>query len=490
MPKHAISAGAALVLCAAPAFADLTAPQVWADWQQVYAALGSTVTATSETYADGTLTLSGITSAFTMGAIETTSTYSGLTLIEQSDGSLRIEIPAQLDITSTTVMLGTEETQSLLLETTGWDGVIREDGAARTYTLSADELAYVFADLSGTADTEEAVSGRLTLSGMATDYTNLRDGDTLVMDQTLTADSAVITAAGPEGGFEMTYTLDQVASVFAGSIDLDTVLANPNLSSMGLLVSGKATHSGSTLAVTAPSDSGPVRVTGTSEGGRIGIDISEDALGYTLSSTDAEMAVLLSAFPVPLNLSMSELSTGFALPLGVSDEPKPYALSLAWRDIAIDDALWGLFDPTGQLPRDPATILLDVSGTALMKADIFSGDPAALAAVGGPPGELRTMDLTQLNLSLAGAQLLGNGALEFPTPGLIPQPVGMISLSLDGGLALIDKLVALGFVPPEQAAFAKGMAGVVARSVGEDRLESEIEFTPGGGISANGLPLR
>ena len=35
-----------------------------------------------------------------------------------------------------------------------------------------------------------------------------------------------------------------------------------------------------------------------------------------------------------------------------------------------------------------------------------------------------------------------------------------------------------------------GMAGVVARPAGEDALESTIEFTEGGGIVANGLPLR
>ncbi|MGB3409461.1 MAG: DUF2125 domain-containing protein, partial [Jannaschia sp.] len=117
------------------------------------------------------------------------------------------------------------------------------------------------------------------------------------------------------------------------------------------------------------------------------------------------------------------------------------------------------------------------------------GDPEARASAGAP-GELKTLDLNPLQVSLAGAELTGEGSVEFPTPGPVPQPVGSVTLSLTGGLALIDKLVALGFLPPEQAAFAKGMAGVVARPVGEDALESLIEFTPGGGITANGMPLQ
>ncbi|WP_371155651.1 hypothetical protein [Jannaschia sp. 2305UL9-9] len=491
MPKHAISAGVALAFCATPVLADLTAPQVWADWQRGYGALGSTVSAASETYEDGTLTLTDIVATATLGEVDTISTYSGLTLVEQPDGSVRIEIPARLDITSATTVMNTEQTQTLALETTGWDAVVREDGAGRVYDISAATLAYVFDGMTGGSGNEgEDVTGRMTLSNMATTYTNVASGDVLATDQTLSADGAVITAASPDAGFEMTYTLDAIASVFAGTIDLAATPVTPTLSSMGLLLSGDATHEGSTLAVTAASDSGPVSINGTSGGGRIGIDISEDTLGYTLGSTDAQMTLTLSAFPVPLNLTMSELSTGLALPLGVSDEPKPYALSLAWRDVAIDDAIWGMFDPTGQLPRDPATILLNVSGTALMKADIFGGDPAAMAAMNGAPGELRTLDLTQLNIALAGAMLQGNGMLEFPTPGPVPQPVGTLNLSLDGGLALADKLVALGFLPAEQVAFAKGMAGVVARPVGEDQLESEIVFTPDGGITANGLPLQ
>ncbi len=154
----------------------------------------------------------------------------------------------------------------------------------------------------------------------------------------------------------------------------------------------------------------------------------------------------------------------------------------------MDDAIWNLFDPAEELPRDPATVVLDFAGTAVMNVDLF-GDPEAMAALEGPPGELKSLTLTQLLVTLAGAELRGSGDLAFPVPATPPAPVGTIDLALDGGFALIDRLVAIGLVPAQQAAFVKGGAGAIARPVGDDQLESTIEFTEGGGISANGMPL-
>ena len=488
MPKHAISAGAALVLLTGPALADLSAQDVWADWQEVAASFGGKLTAASEAYSGGVLTLDGIAITVEMEGGNTQASYGSVTLTERGDGTIGFAIPAEQTFTSTATIAGETSTQTINAQTEGFEGVIREDGATRIYDISAGTVTYSVTDVSG-GEADAPVVMEMVLSDLDTTYTSTPDGETLAIGQTLGASGVTmdLSSTGADA-FQMTYALTDLASLAEGTVDLAAPAGPVTLATMGLLFSGDMTHKGSTLGITATSEDGPVVINGTSGGGRIAFDISEDTLGYTLSSMDAEMALQLAAFPLPINLSMSEVTTGFALPLGVSDEPKPYALTVAYRDIAIDDALWGLFDPTGQLPRDPATILVDLSGTALMTKDIF-GDPAALED-GGAPGELKTMDLTQLRIALAGAELLGSGAVSFPNPGPVPMPVGNVTLSLNGGLGLLDKLVALGFVPAEQAAFVKGMAGVVAKPVGEDMLESEIVFTEGGGITANGLPLQ
>ncbi|MGB3407343.1 MAG: hypothetical protein WBA67_07595, partial [Jannaschia sp.] len=402
MPKHAIAAGTAFVLCAGPALADLTAQQIWTDWQQVYAAMGTTVTAESETFSNGVLSLTGVTTSAVLGDIESRSNFGSLSLVEQGDGTVRIDLPPSMTLETVTEGSGETLRQSVVMETTGWSAIVSEAGEGRVYDISADELSYVFTDISG-GEEATPVGGRLSLAGIDSTATSTPDGDRLALDQTLTADGMTLTvAATGDSAFDLSYVLAGLASRGVGTLDLANIPSATSLSAMGLLFAGDLEHSGSTIAMTVESESGPVAVNGTSGAGRIAFDIGADTLAYTLSSTDAQLAVQLASFPVPLNLSMAEVTSGFTLPVGVSDTPKPFGLSLAYREIAVDDALWSLFDPTGQLPRDPATILLDLSGTALMLVDLFGGDPEAIASAGAP-GELKTMDLNQLQVSLAGA---------------------------------------------------------------------------------------
>ena len=82
-------------------------------------------------------------------------------------------------------------------------------------------------------------------------------------------------------------------------------------------------------------------------------------------------------------------------------------------------------------------------------------------------------------------------ATATPPTGICPfAPVGQIDLKLEGGFALLDGLVAIGVFPAQQATFLRGMIGAVARQTGDDTLETTIAFTEGGGITANGLPVR
>jgi hypothetical protein len=73
----------------------------------------------------------------------------------------------------------------------------------------------------------------------------------------------------------------------------------------------------------------------------------------------------------------------------------------------------------------------------------------------------------------------------------MPKPVGQINLALQGGGALIDKLVAMGLLPSEQAMGARMMMGLFAVPTGEpDSLTSQIEFTEDGQILANGQRIK
>jgi hypothetical protein len=485
MPKHAIAAGAVAALCAGPAVADLDARGLWADWQATYGAMGAALTAEDETYANGRLTLDGLTTTSTLAGAESRTTYGSIALVERADGTVAIEIPETLTLTTETTVEGETITQTIVVETSGWSGVAREDGDARVYDLDAASMLYRFEDLGE----EVPVTATVGLTGMAADYRTTETGGDMTFVQTLVADALTIGAQGSgEEPFDLLTRMTGIRSEGEGSLDASAAAATPTLAQLGLVFDGEATHSGSTTTLSGTGQTGPFTFEGTSQGGRIGFDIGTDALSYDIASTGAEMALQLGVFPLPLNASLAEVSTGITLPVGVSSDPKPLGLSVTLRDLKLDDQIWALFDPTGQLPRDPATVVLALDGTALMRADMF--DPEAMAGMTAPPGELRSLDLTELLVSVAGAELTGEGSVTFPNPGMVPQPVGAVTLTLDGGFALLDRLVALGFVPAQQAAFVRGMAGTVAETVGEDKLRSVIEFAEGGGITANGMPLR
>ena len=89
----------------------------------------------------------------------------------------------------------------------------------------------------------------------------------------------------------------------------------------------------------------------------------------------------------------------------------------------------------------------------------------------------------------------GKGAFTFDNSDLttfdgMPRPTGALDLRLIGGNALLDKLVAMGLLPEDQALGARMMMGLFGRMEGEDTLTSKIEVTPEGAVLANGQRLR
>ena len=106
-------------------------------------------------------------------------------------------------------------------------------------------------------------------------------------------------------------------------------------------------------------------------------------------------------------------------------------------DLDLADGVWALFDPSGLLPRDPATLILDTKGTATLTRDLV--DDSVTDST--PPGLLNSLDLTQLLLRLAGAEVTAQGGFTFDNsdkttfPGM-PLPTGKMELQLGDILIL------------------------------------------------------
>ena len=211
------------------------------------------------------------------------------------------------------------------------------------------------------------------------------------------------------------------------------------------------------------------------EGGRLDYDTAAKDLSYTVS-----MAGL--GFP-PFDISASELTSGIGMPLAKADAPDDARVQMAFRDLTVSDGLWNMFDPASTLPRDPANVILDLTGSMKWLVEPMMAETVDM------PVEVDSFALNDLTVEIAGAQVYGKGGAALDFSGPIPTGDGQINFVLKGVIGLSEKLAALGLAPPDVVMGARGMLGVFAIPKGEDHFESEIKMSPDGTVTANGMPL-
>ena len=133
--------------------------------------------------------------------------------------------------------------------------------------------------------------------------------------------------------------------------------------------------------------------------------------------------------------------------------------------------------------------IIDIAGSGVLAEDVF--DPEVMEELAAPPGQLNALKVNELKLTIAGAELTGDGEFAFNNQFGIPMPSGVANLMLVGGNGLLDTLVGMGLVPEEQAMGARMMMGLFARpGDGEDTLVSTIEVKEEGSILANGQRIQ
>jgi hypothetical protein len=226
------------------------------------------------------------------------------------------------------------------------------------------------------------------------------------------------------------------------------------------------------------------------ESGSFAVLLGKQGLKYSGVNENVTVTVGGSSMPIPpVTLQIAKAGGEFEFPVVPGSEPQDFGMLLDLSGVEINETLWSIFDPSGAIPRDPASLVLDLSGTGVLSNDIT--DPEVVEELEmTPPGELSSININQLLLSLAGAELTGTGQFTFSNATDVPMPAGVATLALTGGNALLDTLVGMGLIPEEQAMGARMMLGLFARPVGDDQLVSEIEVTEDGQVLANGQLIR
>ena len=204
-----------------------------------------------------------------------------------------------------------------------------------------------------------------------------------------------------------------------------------------------------------------------------------------------DVTIQAPGMPVP-PFSASLESAVFALagPLTQTEGPAPANITYEFNGLTVSDGLWGMIDPQGKIPRDPATLQINLDAMLQLKETL-----TALVARPAPPSmptEVANIDSLTVNtvlLDIAGASVSANGALTFDNSGPFPMPNGALDVAINGVQGLANTLAELGLVPQQQVAGMMGMMMMVAQPTDQpDSFSSKIEVQ-NGQVTANGMPL-
>jgi hypothetical protein len=269
----------------------------------------------------------------------------------------------------------------------------------------------------------------------------------------------------------------------------DTILMD------GLTGKGSYSLGETSIAFEMTADGNPVSGTAKAAGSALTAEVSADSLAYSSNTSGLSVEASSPALPFSINVSFTEYGMNFALPLAATKEPVDFAFGINLTDLTVNEEIWAMADPGAVLPHDPATLILDLTGTARLFFDL--ADPAQAAALADTdvPGEVHSVSLNNLTISAIGAGVRGNGAFTFDNsdittiPG-VPRPEGKLELSATGLNGLMDNLVTMGLLPEEQVMGARMMLGLFTVPTGDDQLTTTIEVNAEGQILANGQRLQ
>ena len=515
---------------ASPALADITADELWSVWQEQATQFGYAINAEATSTGDA-LTLRNITNSFPIEEMTLTSTIDEITMTNQPDGSVAITVSDGITY-EITGLEGGDAPDAIILRfgLTGFTGTASGDTRNLTLTTGFDRIALNDVSFEGIDPAEvPEMDHTLTLDGYSTtaryDFndpammglasTASLDGFTLSLDMTEPVGQSGGQApqplpVEPAPGKQVTDAPAPTptpggGSGDAGELHLDIDLANLEATAEGTLprgvdwmtmeslpegtsIDGEMTYSSANAAFMFQDRGETIDLSAANAGGSIGFGFSNDAISYAIAASGVSMNVAASDLPFPVAATAESTGISIEMPLSAQDQPSPFGASITYRGVSVDDSLWSMVDPGRAIPRSPATVVVDLSGTVQLFTDLMTADAMEMTA---PPGELRSMTLNELEVSFGGAELTGTGDVNFASGQMMPIPVGAVELNLTGANGLIQSLTEGGLLPPDQAGMARGMLGMFAiPGASADSFTSTIDFGADGSITANGVPLQ
>ena len=500
----------AALLTATGAMADVTAGDIWADTLEAMEGYGeNSLTYSIDDSTAGTIIINDLKMDLDMAAmVEASAGESAdvdmevarmqadlgqIVFEEQGDGTVKIAFTETVPIR----LIG-EDGQLMSMTATQRNLVVYASGEPErtNYTLSADSYGLTIDDIND-PEFDGQLDVRISANGVIGNYV-LTDGAAMGVEYNVDIQS-------------MDFLMDvndpstDTVVLFSGKLNDMSTTANmtiPEGESLGsptlMMADGFAMDAGygfgSGQILFDVTDAGEIVQGSASMGaGEVDVAMTDGGVRYGGSTKDLNVDVNAPDLPFPVNVQLAEYGFGLSMPMATSEEPQDLGLLINLQELSVNDEIWMMADPMGALPHDPVTITVDLLGKAKLFVDLM--DVEQMARLNGVPGELYSMDLRNLTVKAAGAEITGDGAFTFDNTDLesfdgLPKPTGEVTVNINGANKLIDTLVSMGLLPEDQAMMGRMMMGMFARTVGDDQLTSTLEINDQGHILANGQRIQ
>lgn len=504
MPRLALRASTALflVLSTGSAMADVTPEEVWANWQAASTAYGQQMTATSVARSGDTLVVEGLTIRMDdPSGMVVNGTLAKVNFRDKGDGTVEVTMSDSYPLTMS-VPDPDEGKVDLALEISQPGLVVTASGTAAetAYDFDAPSVGIRLAKIEGVDAEAVDLTADVTVTAMKGRYLVAGPDTAKTLDSQFSAQSLAMVIVGKDDdstdGGRITATLANLQGASKGTFaGLDQIANLSAALKAGFAAEGSLSYGATAMDMDITDDGKPVKIKAAASGGSFDFGLDAGRMAYGAGGTGVEVTMSGADIPFPeLRIAYDEAAFRFQVPTQPADQPGDFGFLVKIVGLAVSDELWAMADPMGQLPHDPATLVIDTKGKARLTADIF--DPAVAAGLGdAPPGELHALEVTDLRASLAGADLTGGGSFTFDNADLMtyagfPAPTGKLELKLVGGNGLLDKLIAMGLVAEDEAMGFRMMLSMFANpGAGPDELTSTIEFKDKG-FFANGQRLK
>ncbi|MGR3696795.1 MAG: DUF2125 domain-containing protein, partial [Roseovarius sp.] len=324
-----------LCLSATAGFADLTAAEVWQDWQSYLESNGYAVTAETAQAGD-TLTIRDLAMRMEVpeegGTVEVR--MGEMQMVEQGDGSVAVILPAVMPIAMDLKdEAGEQVAVTMQVAQTGMEMLVTGDASAMTYDYTAQEVAMTLDDVVAGAQTVEIGVAEVRMLDMAGRHQSTLDGATRAVTQEMTAGPVAyaIDFTDPEEGgrARVNGTMARLSMTGNGDI-VDGVDTSDMAAALraGFRVNSQIAYEEGNTSYRLTNDDDEVEGTQSSASGTLQVGMGPDGLRYGGEGRDVSIALAGSGLPFPVTAEMARMGFDFAMPVVKSDAAQDFALAL------------------------------------------------------------------------------------------------------------------------------------------------------------------